>query len=424
MNIDKTAIYNCCRSREKQGGAVLLLYMIGMLAIIAVGGLALDVSHAMLSKTRLQNTVDAAALAAADVLDDTTDVAQANQAALDVFAANQGAEGNDQLGSLFSLANVQVEFSNTQNPFVPGSLPAQYVRVIADDFTIPSWIIQVLGINTKQVSASAVSGSSPTLGNPCDIVPLIVCGDPDAGGPLWGYNDNDVEILKGGSKSGSQSGPIGPGNFQLARLGGSGANTVRDNLAGGYEGCVVDDTIPTEPGNEVGPVAQGINTRLGIYSGPISASDGFVPDVIVEQQGSDLEYDEGTGNITLDNGQTIINDSSDLDFSYDSGADNYSSRIGSASYDNVPPAGAFDRRNLPVVIADCTGSNTGQTDLPILGIGCFFLLQEVKQKGNEAEMYGEFVEECNANGGFGLDPTTVPGPDKIILYDDPDSDSS
>ena len=99
-----------------------------------------------------------------------------------------------------------------------------------------------------------MSGPSPTLGQACDLVPLIVCGDPSAGGPYWGYNDGEVTVLKGSSQSGSQSGPIGPGNFQLARLGGSGAATVRDNLAGGYEGCAnIGENIPTEPGNTVGP---------------------------------------------------------------------------------------------------------------------------------------------------------------------------
>ena len=82
---------------------------------------------------------------------------------------------------------------------------------------------------------------------------------------------DDITVLKGSSQSGSQAGPIGPGNFQLARLGGSGADVVRENLAGGFEGCAsVGDDIPTQPGNAVGPVAQGLNTRLDNYSGPVS----------------------------------------------------------------------------------------------------------------------------------------------------------
>ena len=404
--------------RAEQRGVVMIIFAIGMIAILALAGLALDASHAMISKTRLQNTVDAAALAAAHVLGNTGNTVAASQAARDVFIANEGAAGNGELGSLTDAANASVEFSNTLEPFVAGSTPAQFVRVTYNDFTLPTWILQVIGIQNKRVSASAVSGPSTTLGNACDLVPLIVCGDPAAGGPFWGYNDGEVTVLKGGSQSGSQSGPIGPGNFQLARLGGSGASVVRENLAGGFQGCAANGgTVETEPGNETGPVAQGINTRLGIYSGPISPGD-YPPDVVVEQQATDLEYDESTGNITLDNGSIIVQDSSDLDFSYDSGFDNYVSRVAALNYDNPPPQGAFDRRNLPIIIGNCTGSNNGQSTLPILGIGCFFMLQEVKQKGNEAEIYGEFVDECNAIGGFGPWPNPNPGPTKLVLYND------
>jgi Flp pilus assembly protein TadG len=412
-------------SRSRQRGAALILFAIGMLAVLGVAGLALDASHVMVSHSRLQNTIDASALAAAKMLSDTSDETQATAMAVSVFTANLSAAGNGELASIANPGNVVVEYSATQSPFSPGTTPADYVRVTYSDFRLPYWLSQVLpgigGADAQVISASAVSGPSPTLGAACDLVPLIVCGDPDEGGPLWGYDDGEVTVLKGGSQSGSQSGPIGPGNFQLARLGGSGADIVRDNLAGGFEGCAVaGEGIPTEPGNSVGPVAQGINTRFGQYAGPISSSDGFLPDVIVEEQGSDLELDEATGNVTLDNGSTIVNSSADLDLSYD----DYSGAVAAANYDFAPPDGAFNRRNLTVTIADCAGTNTGQTELPILGFGCYFLLQQVKQQGSEAEMYGEFIEACDAVGSFGPNPTIEPGPFLIQLYDDPDRHGS
>jgi len=89
-----------------------------------------------------------------------------------------------------------------------------------------------------------------------------------------------------------------------------------------------------------------------------------------------------------------------------------------------PPTGTFDRRNLAVVIADCEGTNNGQSDLPILGLGCYFLLQEARQQGTEAEIYGQFVEECDASGNVGQDPQDIPGPTIIQLYKDADSRDS
>ena len=65
-------------SLRKERGAVLVLFAIGMVAVLGVAGLALDASRAMLSQTRLQNTVDSAALAAAKVLSNTTSTTQAS----------------------------------------------------------------------------------------------------------------------------------------------------------------------------------------------------------------------------------------------------------------------------------------------------------------------------------------------------------
>lgn len=311
----------------RETGAVLVLYTLGMLAILLVAGLALDGSHAMLNKGRLQNTVDASALSAAKVLDQTASTALAQTAAVTMFADNANDAGNRELSIAYGGGGgdigITVEFSRTVAPFQAGSAPANYVRVTATNFTMPAWLIQLMGMQEKIVAATAVAGPSPSIGQTCDLVPLIVCGDPasppdpdDPNSSIWGYDRGDVHVLKGGSDSGSQSGPIGPGNFQLARPGdSSGGADLRENLAGGYEGCSdVGDNVQTEPGNNVGPTVQGINTRLDNFSGPISAGD-YPPDVIVEQQMTDLEYDETTGNITLDHGNTVVNSAADLDFS-------------------------------------------------------------------------------------------------------------
>ncbi len=81
-----------------QRGAALILVVVGMVAILGVVGLALDSGHAMLNKTRLQNAVDAAALAAAKTLDQTADVALADAAADAMFALNAGNAGNREIG--------------------------------------------------------------------------------------------------------------------------------------------------------------------------------------------------------------------------------------------------------------------------------------------------------------------------------------
>jgi len=402
----------------------MVLLVIGMVVLIGIAGLALDSAHAMLNKTRLQNTVDAAALGGAKTLDQTADVVLAEVAARAMFAANAANAGNRELGMAYAANKIDlsVEFSSTLNPFVPGSAPAAYVRVRAQDFTLPVWFSIVLGAVDKRIAATAVAGPSPTINQACNIMPMMVCGNPAAGPPYWGYTPGQPEVLKSSTSNGSWE--VGPGNFQLIRLGGGqGGAVVREAMAGGYDGCMtVGDNIETEPGNTIGPVVQGFNTRFGSYAGPMNGQQSTYPaDVVVQQPTPQLDYDSTTDTITQ-NGQPVT-DASQLDFNYE----DYDARVQSERYDNQPAPngnGAFQRREAAIAIGNCDGTTNGQGEVPLLGFGCFFLLQEAKQKGNESHIYGQFLEDCRAGGMPGPDPSSIPGPYIIQLYRDFNSSDS
>jgi hypothetical protein len=410
--------------RSRQRGAVMILFVIGMVAIIGMAGLALDGGHAMLSKTRLQNTVDAAALSAAKTLDETADTGASQAAALSMFADNASGDGNAELNEAYTSGalTVTVQFSSTLNPFVPGSAPAAYVRVRALNFTLPVWFSRVLGITNKSVAASAVAGPSPTITEVCNVMPMMVCGDPDQQDNNWGYEIGTPDVLKSSTTNGEFE--VGPGNFQLIRLGDSqGGADIRTAMAGGFDQCMeLDDVIDTEPGNTVGPVVQGINTRFGDYSGPMSGQQSqYPPDVVVTQPVPALTYDSGTDQI-MQNGEPL-SDTNTISFDYD----DYVSRVSASSFDYQPaPAGIgrFQRREAAVAIGDCTNTTSGQGQLPLLGWGCFFLLQEASQQGNESHVYGQFIDNCRAGGVPGPDPTVVPGPYIIQLYRDYNSSDS
>ena len=124
---------------HRQRGAVIVLLAAAMVALLASAGLALDISHQLINKTRLQNTVDAAALAGAKVLDQTADTALAAAAVQTMFADNADDPGNFELNNAALTPTVQ--FSNTVSPFVPGTTPAMYVRVIANNFVMPAWLM-------------------------------------------------------------------------------------------------------------------------------------------------------------------------------------------------------------------------------------------------------------------------------------------
>jgi uncharacterized membrane protein len=204
--------------RHKQKGAIAIVVVVGLIAFLAMAGLALDSGHAMLNKTRLQNAVDAAALSGAKELDLTgKDVFLARAAAIAAFEANSVASGNAEMGDAYADGTIQLEvqFSETLDPFVPGTSPAEYVRVYARNFRLPMWFAALGATTDKVVAASAVAGPSPTINTACNIAPMMVCGDPDAGAPFWGYAEGEPDVLKA-SSSGSD---VGPGNFQLIRLG-------------------------------------------------------------------------------------------------------------------------------------------------------------------------------------------------------------
>jgi hypothetical protein len=408
-----------------EGGAVLALFAIAMVAMLGLVGLALDGGHGMLNKTRLQNVVDAAALSAAKTLDISGgDVVMAEIQARNAFSGNATLPGHQEIANAYNggALTVAVEFSATLDPFVPGTAPAEYVRVRATGLNLPGWFIPVLGIAEKRVGASAVAGPSPTLGEACNVAPMMACGtneDPDD--EFYGYDPGQVTVLK--TSAGGGEFDVGPGNFQLIRMdGNTGAADLRESLAGSFNSCVSTngETVPTEPGNTVGPVAQGLNTRLGIYTGPmLGKEDQYPPDKVLDQITPFTEQD----GVVYYNGQPNPQPE-DLPFSYE----DYLAHIHNPGFWNEYAADGLElRRVLRMPVGDCDGTVNGQGDVPVMGVLCFFLLQQVVQKGNEADVFGQFMgadSACPVTGKPGPEPVAGPGPYIIQLYKDPDGNAS
>jgi len=419
----------------RQRGAVIVLVAVGIAALILCAALALEVGHTTLNKTRLQNSVDAAALAAAKALDNTGDTTLATAEALQAFGSNASAAGNSELNTSYAGGSgdiqVTVEYSSTLPPFTPGSITGPYVRVTATGFTLPAWLATVGGITEKTVAATAVAGPRTlTVGSTvCNIAPMMVCGTPGAR-TLWGYTLNSPQVLKKSTPGGQSQ--VGPGNFQLIQLGGSGAAIVRENMAGSYSTCLAGGTtIQTQTGNEAGPVAQGLNTRFGQYTGPMNGQQGtYPPDVIVDGQAPPLDAVPRNGDpaqgYDVYQGSTQIT-ASNIDQLYN--YQDYTADVANPSkYDYQPiqdgGTGAFNRRTLAVPVGNCTGTTNGQGSVPLLGFACFFLLQPAQQKGNDSYVYGQFIQGCEVNGTPGPSPVAGNGPHIIQLYRNPGSTDS
>ena len=367
------------RMQRQQRGIVAVLVAIGLLALLAMAGLAIDTGHLVLNKSRLQSTVDAAALAAAKVLDQTGSQTQATAAADSLFDINSA-----ELSGVVSSPSITVRFSNTLNPFAEGSTPANYVRVRADGFSMWTSFTALVGFDELPTGASAVAGPSAPI--PCpELVPMTVCADmthppdPDVPDPssYWGIAKESLTILKSAAPPRT---PIGPGNFQVIDLGGQGGgmNDAREYLAGGFHSCV-GDTVLTEPGMGAGPVSDGLNTRLGCGQkgnekcGPLNPAD-YPPDKIrsMPTGANELWTDDGiVVRVGGRNGTVVTpeNYSSVVTYTY---AD-YVTDSKKESVASQP--GEWRRRILALPIANCSNSTGGKQQLPRVGVGCFFLLQ-------------------------------------------------
>ncbi|EJM77017.1 TadE/TadG family type IV pilus assembly protein [Pseudomonas sp. GM55] len=416
---------------RRQEGSVSVLMVFALAAMAMMAALALDGGHMMLNKTRLQNAVDAAALSGAKTLSQVTggidSASTTRTAALNTLRQNAIATGNSELataigGNEETFAKVELA-SSVYGPFgYPGPADAKYVRVSVPNYSLTKFFwsfVQTFGsggLGDKAVSAIATAGPSPA--SPCDLTPLMVCGDATKSSP-FGFNFGNLQVLKAAK---NEKDLIGPGNFQLLDFG-SGGNTVRDDLAGEISECRnVGDHVLTKPGNTAGPAVQGLNTRFGDYSGPLKGSASTYPPDLVISYSTPLMTEKAHGKnppqvesggqpVTASNGNLYAGGKPLLD--YNDWLASFAACVAGSGTD-CQSNGASERRILKVVIGDCSGKNDGASSIPVLGFGCFFVIQPATN--GDASIYGQFVKECEGDNVPGPTPSTDSGPQIIQLY--------
>ena len=173
-------------ARRQQRGIVAVLVAVALVALIAMVGLATDMGHVVLNKSRLQSTVDAAALAAAKVLDQKGSEDQATTAAHGVFDLN--AADQPELMAWLAGSDITVQYSQLLNPFSPGTTPAHYVRVRADNLSMLTSFLRWSDSKScpprrARWRVRARRSARPQV---CDLVPMLVCADMAAARPVTG----------------------------------------------------------------------------------------------------------------------------------------------------------------------------------------------------------------------------------------------
>lgn len=505
MNITTTPL-------RKAKGSVLVLTAIAIALLVGMGSLAIDLSHAYTNKTRLQNLADALALSAAISLNkgeksvaypDEEAFAQ-NYASTNTFPAYTASLGNQEVLDGISTAELDFTFAQdwSSNPAdwhaANGISKARFARVTvnsnnsAANFML-TWFANLFAFNQIVVSTSAVAGPIPAV--PCNIIPMMMCGqtdnrnvdapdgdgvdrdctndnddndyvdylsptyskaaqynaainDIDGGTPgtedgnkdCYGYELNVVYQLKWQKENGM------PGNFSYFESG-SGGSATRECMAGDTA-CTVNvckdfaETpsglqleVVSEPGQKVGPVAQGLNTRFDDFSGPVKYPD-YKPDSnVLGSIIGDTKYDWRWifHEFDQDNGIKIQTEKDDPSppLAYTSASVQQFNKLPSPPNYNpdyltrtVIDSGSGHsfirgRRLISVPLVSCKEQN-GKKPFEILGFGCLFLTHTVKNTGNDsANIYGEFLDadNCKTSG----EETSGANFDfyKVILYKDP-----
>ena len=247
---------------HKERGAVAIIVALSMVAMVGFVGLALDTGKLFVTKTELQSSADACALAAAVELTGIS----ANQLTLAETAGITTGTSNKVMfqGDAVSIAGSDVTFSDFLNGTyvtkeAANALEMRFVRCTVERTGIPNWFMQVLGIGDKDVGATAVATLAPSQEFSCAI-PIGVCeGTIDAIGPgqwLEGVVSNQDSVT---------------GDFGWIKFGDSNSAAELDGILEGSCGLVEIPAIGADIGKSgsVNSLSKAWNTRFGIYqTGP------------------------------------------------------------------------------------------------------------------------------------------------------------
>lgn len=252
---------------KKQRGAVAIIVALSIFVLMGFAGLVLDLGKLFVTKTELQNSVDACALAAARELTGG-DVGQLT------LAENAGIETGTrhkvllQGESVVLRQNQDVTFSETLNgtyltkDAVANPLSMRFARCTAERTDIVNWFMQILGISNQKVSATAVA--SLVSGQTSCAIPVAICSsvwETAKGTPgIWveGALGPKGE-LSGAAKFVDYSSPAG------------GASELNAMLAG--PGVCARPAIGSEvgEGGVKSSLSKGWNSRFGIYANSIES---------------------------------------------------------------------------------------------------------------------------------------------------------
>lgn len=378
---------------KKQRGAVAVIVALSMVGLIASVGLALDLGKLFVAKTELQNSVDACALAAARELTG----ANSNQLILAEAAGIATGQQHHVMfqGEAISISRVGFavdldgEYRAASAISTAEAVEMRFARCEANRADILNWFIQVLNIlpgvdiGSQTVGASAVATLSPSQIISCAI-PVGVCNEdapPSTPVGTWleGVLDNHGNIT---------------GSFRWIDypLQGGGANELKELFTGpGVCNLPAQGLqVGLKEGGNVGPGAQGWNSRFGIYEGSVKEGDG-IPDF------SGYAYAEANWPSKF-NALSDFQSKRGANLPYQGNKSTGLNARGTIADTAYLQENGADRRLTSVPIMDCEGFDPG-TIKPVQAWSCVLMLHPRDNNGKKGEkIYLEYLGRSNDTG--------------------------
>jgi Flp pilus assembly protein TadG len=253
------------RAKSREEGQALVLFVLGFAVFAGLVGLAIDVGQIVATRTDLQKTADAAALAAAQDLPNTT----VAQVVADLYVLDNG--GTD--------TSATVTFSGTYA--ANDTVTVEAKRHVGYTF------MRVLGLSGTDVTAKAIVRVGHYAGG-TGVLPwgFIASDDPTStllqNSCFVGFGDDGLPDFQTNTSctlkfgAGTNSG----GDFGSLVIGQTGADEYRDNIKYGSSSAVKKgDQLDPQTGNMEGPTRTAVNDRLGaVPSNCDTAAEALEPD--------------------------------------------------------------------------------------------------------------------------------------------------
>lgn len=278
-------------------GSVMVLVAMMLVALIGMAALAIDIGRVMVAKQRAQMVSDAAVLAGAQYLTGEASSTGVNSgsgapssgdgfaatAAKYVALANNESATDWATNTLGGSPGITISFppypasTGTVQADNGTSVPVKLGEAIRAEavINVPMTLGRVLGLTSTNVYAQAIAIVGVQTQTPTPVtVTASALPWAVADTTIWNTGTPPTPKIQMGTRvtmkiysSGDPDGFIGSGNFLAVAIGSDkGGNDYRNRIANTTPltfNLSQEIDIATEPGNMVGPTAQGLQTRLG-----------------------------------------------------------------------------------------------------------------------------------------------------------------